>query len=429
MLSILFLCSSWEICLSILRVRILLRIILLINKWTLNLLSLLNISSSIGSLIIFLSVRLSYLALISTRWQKDNYYLWTILTLLVSLILAFSSSNLLGYYFFFEFSLIPTLILIITWGYQPERLISGVYIIIYTVGASLPFLIFLLMIRNNFGRRYIRVIFFYQYSLRQLLLVSITLAFLVKLPIYGVHLWLPKAHVEAPLAGSIILAGILLKLGGYGLWLFIILIRSKVDGNFLIYLITGIRLWGGFLASVMCLRQVDVKSFVAYSSVRHIRLVIAGFFLNSEWGVTRAKITIFAHGFTSSCLFVLAYYSYKKVNSRSLNLIGGYLAIFPYLSLLWFTFCCINIAAPPFLNLLGEMFIIPSLSLGGIIILIVMGIIIFISALYNIYLYTNVNHGTRNYLISPSENLKVREISRCFFHILPIIFLFNIEVF
>lgn len=177
------------------------------------------------------------------------------------------------FYLFFESSLIPTLFLILGWGYQPERLQAGIYLLFYTLLASLPILVAIFYIYNT-----ISTINFYLMINRgfdyELLYLGLIFAFLVKMPIFLVHLWLPKAHVEAPVAGSIILAGILLKLGGYGLLrVFSVLQSVGIKFN---YIFISIRLIGGVLVRLVCLRQVDLKALIAYSSVAHMGIVLSG---------------------------------------------------------------------------------------------------------------------------------------------------------
>lgn len=387
------------------------------------------ISDNISRLIVALSVLLCFLALLCSSNFKDPLFVILIQSLLIVLILAFNINRLIFFYIFFEISLIPTLILIIGWGYQPERLQAGTYIIIYTVAASLPLLVFIIY----YGIRFFRFnVFLIKCNLiniyRIWMVFAIVTAFLVKLPIYIYHLWLPKAHVEAPLAGSIILAGILLKLGGYGLLLILKRFELELIRGITIFLVI-LSLWGGVLASFICLQQSDLKAFVAYSSVAHISLVVAGALINTSWGILGVKIIIVAHGFTSPALFFLAYISYLKSSRRRLLHSGGLLVFFPFLRLIWFLGLRVNIAAPPTLNLVGELIIIPVIWMLGWCAAGLIIVLMLFRAIYNIYLYTLRNHGGQNNLIIAGGQIKSSEYLGLLLHGFPLLLLFRLSQF
>uniref|UniRef100_UPI0030FE4889 NADH dehydrogenase subunit 4 n=1 Tax=Assiminea estuarina TaxID=2904674 RepID=UPI0030FE4889 len=357
--------------------------------------------------------------------NKILMFMNLILMLNLILVVTFSLSNILYFYFLFEASLIPTLLIILGWGYQPERLQAGMYMMIYTVAASLPLLLVILwsgMKNDSFNIQLIMSVrkesvcsmVFWSYNFLTLLIFS---AFLVKLPMFSVHLWLPKAHVEAPVAGSMVLAAILLKLGGYGI--FRVYQYFNFYSSTVSVIIFSLAIWGGVLTSIVCFRQVDFKSLIAYSSVGHMSLMLAGAFSNCSWGWGGGLVLMVSHGFCSSALFALANYSYEKTHSRSLFLSKGMLLIFPNLAMWWFLFCVINMAAPPSINLLGEIMIFPSVMFSSKYFLFSLGCMSFLAALYSMYLYTSTQHGGSPKFIKSSSQFKSSSYLLLILHWIP----------
>nr|AML26327.1 NADH dehydrogenase subunit 4 [Hydrophilidae sp. BMNH 1274336] len=328
----------------------------------------------------------------SKIYKTNNYYsffLFMVLLLMISLFLTFASLNLFIFYLFFEISLIPTLLLIIGWGYQPERLQAGVYLLFYTMFASLPMLLGIFYIYMNVNTL---DYFFLQVNFNSILLyISINMVFFVKMPMFFIHLWLPKAHVEAPVSGSMILAGVMLKLGGYGLLrVMIMFIEIGMKLNLVIVIIS---LVGGFYVSLICLRQVDMKSLIAYSSVSHMGLTVSGIMTLNYWGMIGSLVMMLAHGLCSSGLFCLANISYERISSRSLYLNKGMINFLPVFSLWWFLFSACNMAAPPSLNLLGEIMLINSLVSWSVYTMVFLALMSFFSAAYSLFLYSFTQHG------------------------------------
>nr|YP_010326119.1 NADH dehydrogenase subunit 4 [Pareuchaetes insulata]UNP49249.1 NADH dehydrogenase subunit 4 [Pareuchaetes insulata] len=319
-----------------------------------------------------------------------NFFLFNVIFLLIMLYLTFSVMNMFMFYLFFEGSLIPTLMLIIGWGYQPERIKAGMYLLFYTLFVSLPLLMGIFYMNNQMNSMMIYFLKFMNSNMYMLYFCMI-MAFLVKIPMYFVHLWLPKAHVEAPVSGSMILAGIMLKLGGYGLLrLMIFLQEINLKLN---YISIVISLIGGFYISMKCFCQIDIKSLIAYSSVAHMSIVISGIMIMNYWGYMGSYIMMIGHGLCSSGMFCLANISYERLHSRSLYINKGMMNFMPSMSLWWFLLMSSNMAAPPSLNLMGEISLINSLMSWSWLSMIMLMLISFFSAGYSLYLYSYIQHG------------------------------------
>nr|YP_010567276.1 NADH dehydrogenase subunit 4 [Trachylophus sinensis]UZC33505.1 NADH dehydrogenase subunit 4 [Trachylophus sinensis] len=352
-------------------------------------------------------------------FKLGNYsdlFLFVMVLLLISLYLTFSSLNMFIFYLFFEISLVPTLMLIVGWGYQPERIEAGVYLLFYTLLVSLPMMIVIFYYYESFNTL---EFFLMNENLNNVFVYFCMIGvFLVKIPMFFVHLWLPKAHVEAPVSGSMILAGIMLKLGGYGLFRVMkLFIEVGMKVNFIFVVIS---LVGGFYVSLVCMRQSDVKSLIAYSSVSHMGLALGGIMTLNIWGFWGALVMMLAHGLCSSGLFCLANITYERVGSRSLYLNKGLINIMPSLSLWWFLLCSSNMAAPPSLNLLGEIMLINSLIGFSSLSMIFLSLMSFFSAVYSLFLYSFSQHGKfYSGMFSVYQGL-FREFLLLFLHWIPL---------
>nr|YP_009630633.1 NADH dehydrogenase subunit 4 [Etisus anaglyptus]QBR55191.1 NADH dehydrogenase subunit 4 [Etisus anaglyptus] len=379
----------------------------------------------ISYIMIYLSFWIMSLVVMSSQKIKNlmnfhSSFIVVNLSLLLSLVITFSSMDYLLFYISFEMSLIPTLILILGWGYQPERIQAGVYMLFYTLAFSLPLLGSLLLLFYGNGSLTIVLMEPEFYLTRESLIwyFCSVWAFLVKLPMYMFHLWLPKAHVEAPVAGSMILAGVLLKLGGYGL-IRILVIFQPISGGYC-WLWMSLGLFGGAYISFVCLRQVDMKSLIAYSSVAHMSLVLCGLMSLSMWGLSGGVVVMVGHGLCSSGLFCLANIVYERISSRSLVVGKGLLSFMPSMGLWWFLLSISNMASPPSLNLLGEISLIISVVSWSKISILGLSILSFFSAAYTLYMYSLSQHGLFYNCLFSCCSGKVREYLVLFLHWFPL---------
>nr|YP_009243430.1 NADH dehydrogenase subunit 4 [Cubiceps squamiceps]AMR57175.1 NADH dehydrogenase subunit 4 [Cubiceps squamiceps]QRC37257.1 NADH dehydrogenase subunit 4 [Cubiceps squamiceps] len=358
--------------------------------------------------------------------NRQRMYITLLTSLQIFLILAFSATEIIMFYIMFEATLIPTLVIITRWGNQTERLNAGTYFLFYTLAGSLPLLVALLLLQNSTGTLSLLTL---QYSAPAQLVsyadklwwAGCLIAFLVKMPLYGVHLWLPKAHVEAPIAGSMILAAVLLKLGGYGMMRMMIMLEpltKELSYPFIIF-----ALWGVIMTGSICLRQTDLKSLIAYSSVSHMGLVAAGILIQTPWGFTGALILMIAHGLTSSALFCLANTNYERTHSRTMVLARGLQMVLPLMTSWWFIASLANLALPPLPNLMGELMILTSLFNWSYWTLVLTGAGTLITAGYSLYMFLMTQRGPLPAHIIALDPSHSREHLLMALHLLPLVLL------
>nr|YP_010478376.1 NADH dehydrogenase subunit 4 [Nesophrosyne sp. 15 GMB-2012]UVI59820.1 NADH dehydrogenase subunit 4 [Nesophrosyne sp. 15 GMB-2012] len=338
--------------------------------------------------------------------------------LTVTLLINFSSMNFLFMYISFEFVLVPLMILILGWGYQPERLMSGMYLFFYTAFASLPLLMLIFYINGMCNS------LFFDYLIMEskffLIHLILVLVFMVKFPMYLMHYWLPKAHVQAPVSGSMILAGLMLKIGGYGL------IRVMMIYEYLFieysYVWFSFSIVGSFLVGLICLVQGDMKCLIAYSSVSHMGMVIMGMMTMSMWGFLGSYFLMLGHGFCSSGLFYMANMLYSRTMSRSFYLNKGLMTYIPSGSLIWFLLCSFNMSCPPSLNFVSEFMILISIISFWSYSFCWFVLISFMCACFSYYLYSYSFHGVYHSMYTFSM-ITVMEYLCVTIHLIPLIFI------
>nr|YP_009749600.1 NADH dehydrogenase subunit 4 [Opisthotropis latouchii]QII91734.1 NADH dehydrogenase subunit 4 [Opisthotropis latouchii] len=352
--------------------------------------------------------------------QRQRTLLTTLIMLQSTIALTFTAYNLTLMYIMFEATLIPTLIIITRWGQQAERLTAGTYFMLYTLTTSMPLLMTTLHLYNM---SHTPTLFMQMTQptnqLTELMLwLGCLTAFLAKMPIYGLHPWLPKAHVEAPIAGSMVLAAILLKLGGYGIIRMMQTLPVMKTDMFLPFIVLS--LWGATLANLTCLRQTDLKSLIAYSSISHMGLIIAAIMIQTQWSLSGTMALMIAHGFTSSTLFCLANSSYERTKTRIMILTRGLHNTLPMMTAWWLLTNLMNIATPPGMNFTGELMIASSMFNWCPTTIIMFGLSMLITASYSLHMFlsTQMNTPLSNTKTQPTHS---REHLLMLLHITPLI--------
>jgi NADH-quinone oxidoreductase subunit M len=327
------------------------------------------------------------------------------------LILVFTVQDLLLFYIAFESILIPMFLLIGVWGSRDRKIHASYQFFLYTLIGSIFMLIAIIYLFSTVGSTHYFVLLDQSFDVNtgRLLWLALFLSFAVKVPMIPFHIWLPEAHVEAPTAGSVLLAGILLKMGTYGLIKFSLPIFPEATIYFqpLVYLLS---LVGIVYSAFTTIRQVDLKKIIAYSSVGHMNYVTLGIASGTLAGLEGSLFLMIGHAFVSSALFMCVGFLYERYHTRLLLYYGGLVLGMPLFSTFFFIFTLANVSLPGTSNFVGELLILLGVFLSSPFSSFLAASAVILSAVYAFWLYNRVVFGPiRLNFITAYSDLNRRE--------------------
>lgn len=374
---------------------------------------------------IFLTALLTLICIIGSLFtikKQIKEFLLCFLLLESFCIGAFSSLNLLLFFLFFEVILIPMYIIIGAWGGE-NRIYSAIKFFIYTFFGSLFFLLALIYIYNKTGTfnmlELSPLISSLALKVQKVLWLATFIAFAVKVPMLPFHTWLPDAHVEAPTAGSVMLAGILLKLGAYGFIRISILLMPEPSKIFAIYILI-LSAGGVVYGSLVAMAQTNMKKMIAYSSIAHMGYVTGGIFSFTIEGIKGAVFQMISHGLVSSALFLIVGILYERNHTKEINQYGGVASKMPLLATLFMISVLGSIGLPGTSGFIGEFFSLIGIFKVNNIAAIVASIGLILTALYMLKLYKKIMFGE----ITNSEVLNFSDLKNYeFIALIPLIIL------
>lgn len=349
-----------------------------------------------------LLIPLCFLASWTSIQSNIKYYVILFLLMEFLLIAVFCVLDLFLFYIFFESVLIPMYFIIGIWGSRERKVRASYFFFLYTLLGSVLMLLSILYIYNKVGTTNYEVLLTYSFSKEQqkVLWFFFFLSFATKIPMVPVHLWLPEAHVEAPTSGSVILAGVLLKLGTYGFIRFSFPLFPEASFYFspLVYSIASV---GVVYASFTAIRQTDFKRIIAYTSVAHMNLIVIGLFSFNVIGLEGAILQSLSHGFVASALFLIIGVVYERHHTRLLKYYGGLAHMMPLYTIIFLFFTLANIGLPGTGSFVGEFLILVGSFKANTTITFIGATGMVIGGCYSLWLFNRISYG----------NLKTQYIS------------------
>jgi NADH-quinone oxidoreductase subunit M len=357
------------------------------------------VSLLLAALTIFLGI-ISVLCSWTEIRERVGFFHFNLLWILAGILGVFMALDLFLFYFFWELMLVPMYFLINIWGHE-NRVYASLKFFLFTQAGGLFMLLSILGLYFIHGSN--TGIYTFDYTLllgtslsptaARWLMLGFLIAFVVKLPAVPFHPWLPDAHTEAPTAGSVILAGLLLKTGAYGLLRFVLPLfpnaAASIAPTVMVIAVVGI-----IYGAVLAFGQTDLKRLVAYTSVSHMGFVLLGIFVGNLTALSGAVIQMLAHGVSTGALFIIVGMIQQRIHTRELDRMGGFWAVVPRLSGVGLVFALASLGLPGFGNFVGEFLVLLGSYRVSVVITALAAMGLVLAAIYSLWFVQRVFHGT-----------------------------------
>ena len=329
--------------------------------------------------------------------KRVGEYMAAFLLMETLMIGVFTAQDLFLFYIMFEAGLIPMYLIIGVWG-GADRIYASYKFFLYTLLGSVLMLIAMLWMANEAGTTDIPTLMAYDFApeAQTWLWLAFFASFAVKMPMWPVHTWLPDAHVQAPTAGSVILAGVLLKMGGYGFIRFSLPMFPEASAQFA-WLVFALSMVAVVYTSLVALVQTDMKKLIAYSSVAHMAIVTVGLFAFNRQGIEGAMIVMLSHGLVSGALFMAVGVIYDRLHTREIERYGGLSINMPYYALFFMLFTMASVGLPGTSGFVGEFLALVGIYQVSSWVTLVCATGIILGAAYMLYLYRRVAFGEQKH--------------------------------